>query len=180
MYELAPGWTLLGGAGRNVGGDRSKHGRVGDQDGERAPQTAAPSGAGRDFLVAGRIARACLEHLGVLLHAVGSTSCYPGPAHGPMYRVDLCSESTKLPGREMRDLRPDEAAAMLRVSPDTLRAWEQRFGYPHSVSGGAGQRRYPHREVIALRNTLDAGLSVAAAVNKARRVSTRSRAPRRR
>lgn len=80
----------------------------------------------------------------------------------------------------MLDLRPDEAAALLRVSPDTLRAWEQRFGYPHSVSRGTGQRGYAHREVIALRNTLDAGLSVAAAIDQARRVSTRSRAPRRR
>jgi MerR family transcriptional regulator, light-induced transcriptional regulator len=63
---------------------------------------------------------------------------------------------------------------MLRVSSDTLRAWEQRFGYPHSFRV-TGQRRYAHREVIALRSTLDAGLSVAAAINKARRVSTGSR-----
>lgn len=80
----------------------------------------------------------------------------------------------------MRDLRPDEAAAMLRVSPDTLQAWEERFGYPHSVSRVTGQRRYAHREVMALRNTLDAGLSVAAAINKARRVSTGNRTRRRR
>jgi len=101
-------------------------------------------------------------------------------------RAAVCTASTcaaksaKLPVREMRDLRPDEAAAMLRVSPDTLRAWEQRFGYPHSVLRATGQRRYAHREVIALRNTLDAGLSVAAAINKARRVSTGSRTRRRR
>ena len=49
------------------------------------------------------------------------------------------AESAKLPGWEMRDLRPDEAAAMLRVSPDTLRAWEERFGYPHSISRTTGQ-----------------------------------------
>ena len=69
----------------------------------------------------------------------------------------------------MRDLRPDEAAAMLRVSPETLRAWEQRFGYPHSVLRTTGQRRYAHREVMALCRTLDTGLSVVAAINKARR-----------
>jgi hypothetical protein len=85
------------------------------------------------------------------------------------------AKSAKLPSREMRDLRPDEAAAMLRVSPDTLRAWEQRFGYPHSVCRSTGQRRYAHREVVALRNTLDAGLSVAAAIDKARRVSASGR-----
>ena len=55
---------------------------------------------------------------------------------------------------------------MLRVSPDTLRAWEQRFGYPHSVFRATGQRRYANREVIALRSTLDDGLSVAAAIKK--------------
>jgi hypothetical protein len=98
----------------------------------------------------------------------------------PCTASTCAAKSAKLPGREMRDLRPDEAAAMLRVSPDTLRAWEQRFGYPHSVSRATGQRRYAHREVIALRSTLDAGLSVAAAINKARRISTGSRTRRRR
>lgn len=70
----------------------------------------------------------------------------------------------------MRDLQLDEAAAVLRVSPDTLRAWEQRFGYPHSGSDAAGERRYPHTEVIALRDSLEAGLSIVAAINKARSV----------
>lgn len=79
----------------------------------------------------------------------------------------------------MGDLRPDEAAAMLHVSPDTLRAWELRFGYPHSVFKKTGQRRYADREVIALRRTLDAGLSVSAAIKQARRVSIGSRTRRR-
>ena len=79
----------------------------------------------------------------------------------------------------MGDLRPDEAAAMLHVSPDTLRAWELRFGYPHSVFKTTGQRRYADREVIALRRTLDAGLSVSAAIKQARRVSIGSRTRRR-
>ncbi len=52
----------------------------------------------------------------------------------------------------MRDLRVDEAAAVLCVSPTTLRAWEQRFGYPRSVFGAAGQRRYSGGEVVALRS----------------------------
>jgi len=78
----------------------------------------------------------------------------------------------------MRDLRLDEAAGLLSVSPDTLRAWEKRFGYPHSVSGATGQRRYLQREVIALRNTLEAGLSIAAAINKARAVCTKTQTTR--
>jgi len=44
-------------------------------------------------LVGGRISRACLEHVWVLLHAVGSARCYPGAAHRPAYRLDLCRES---------------------------------------------------------------------------------------
>jgi len=74
----------------------------------------------------------------------------------------------------MRGLRLDEAAAVLCVNPDTLRAWEKRFGYPHSVFGATGQRRYIHREVIALRNTLEAGLSIPVAINKARAICTRT------
>ena len=70
----------------------------------------------------------------------------------------------------MRHLQLDEAAAVLCVSPDTLRAWERRFGYPRSVFGAAGQPRYGYEEVIALRDSLEAGLSIASAINKARAV----------
>ena len=70
----------------------------------------------------------------------------------------------------MRRLQLDEAAAVLCVSPDTLRAWDQRFGYPRSVFGGAGQPRYSYEVVIALRDSLEAGLSIASAINKARAV----------
>ncbi|MBV9000834.1 MAG: MerR family DNA-binding transcriptional regulator, partial [Solirubrobacterales bacterium] len=30
----------------------------------------------------------------------------------------------------MRYLKTSEAAALLNVSPNTLRAWERRFGFP--------------------------------------------------
>lgn len=69
---------------------------------------------------------------------------------------------------------------MLRVSSDTLRAWERRFGYPHSVCGAAGQRRYSRGEVIALRDSLTVGLSIASAINAARGVIADSQRPRRR
>ena len=77
-------------------------------------------------------------------------------------------KSAKLPTREVRDLRLDEAAAVLCVSPDTLRAWERRFSFPHHVAGAAGQRCYVRGEVFALRDSLETGLSVAAAVGRAR------------
>jgi|HubBroStandDraft_6_1064221.scaffolds.fasta_scaffold263064_1 DNA-binding transcriptional MerR regulator len=77
----------------------------------------------------------------------------------------------------MRDLRVDEAAAVLCVSPATLRAWEQRFGYPRSVFGAAGQRRYSGGEVVALHDRLEAGLSVASAINTARALGSDSQTP---
>jgi hypothetical protein len=87
---------------------------------------------------------------------------------------DVHSETDKTAGRTVRDLQIDEAAAVLCVSPDTLRAWEQRFDYPHSISGAAGERRYAHGEVIALRDSLLAGLSITAAIEKARRAGADS------
>ena len=50
----------------------------------------------------------------------------------------------------------------------------ERFGYPHSVSGAAGERRYAHEEVIALRDSLEAGRSITAAIDKARGVGADS------
>ena len=66
--------------------------------------------------------------------------------------------SSKLPGREMRDLWLDEAAAVLCVSPDTLRTWERRFSFPRQVAGAAGQHRYIGGEVFALRDSSETGL----------------------
>jgi MerR family transcriptional regulator, light-induced transcriptional regulator len=68
----------------------------------------------------------------------------------------------------MRYLQLAEAAAVLCVSQDTLRAWEQRFGYPRSVGGAAGRPCYRYDEVIALRDSLQAGLSITSAINQAR------------
>lgn len=77
-------------------------------------------------------------------------------------------ETDKTAGPRMGDLPLDEAAAVLGVSPDTLRAWELRFGYPHSVAGTAEKPRYAHGEVMALHDSLEAGLSIAGAIDKAR------------
>jgi MerR family transcriptional regulator, light-induced transcriptional regulator len=72
----------------------------------------------------------------------------------------------------MRDLWLDEAAAVLCVSPDTLQAWERRFSFPHQVAGASGQHRYVCDEVFALRESLETGLSVVSAIDKARALST--------
>jgi DNA-binding transcriptional MerR regulator len=65
-------------------------------------------------------------------------------------------------------LRTSEAAGFLNVSPNTLRAWEERFGYPRPGRSPGGQRIYPLAELVALREALSAGLAVSSAVSAAR------------
>jgi len=68
----------------------------------------------------------------------------------------------------MRTLKTSEAAALLNVSPNTLRAWERRFGYPTAQRSAGRHRLYTHGEVAALRDALQQGLSISSAVSRAR------------
>lgn len=68
----------------------------------------------------------------------------------------------------MRTLKTSEAAALLNVSPNTLRAWERRFGYPKPQRSAGQHRLYTHGEVAALRDALQEGLSISSAVSRAR------------
>jgi MerR family transcriptional regulator, light-induced transcriptional regulator len=68
----------------------------------------------------------------------------------------------------MRYLKTTEAAALLDVAPNTLRAWERRFGFPNPQRSPGGHRAYPHGEVAALRAALEEGHSISAAVARAR------------
>lgn len=68
----------------------------------------------------------------------------------------------------MRTLKMGEAASLLNVSPNTLRAWERRFGFPAPQRTAGGHRCYLHGEVAALHQSLAQGLSVVAAVSSAR------------
>ncbi|HSC02855.1 MAG TPA: MerR family transcriptional regulator [Solirubrobacteraceae bacterium] len=68
----------------------------------------------------------------------------------------------------MRYLKTTEAAALLDVGPSTLRAWERRFGFPKPQRSHGGHRHYTHGEVAALRDALQEGLSISAAVMRAR------------
>ena len=67
------------------------------------------------------------------------------------------------------------AAALLGVSPETVVAWEQRYGFPTS---GSSVPRYSQSEVLALRDSLEDGLSIASAVAHARQRNRRRRAVR--
>jgi DNA-binding transcriptional MerR regulator len=68
----------------------------------------------------------------------------------------------------MRTLKTSEAASLLNVSPNTLRAWERRFGYPKPQRSAGRHRLYTHGEVSALRDALQQGLSISSAVSRAR------------
>lgn len=68
----------------------------------------------------------------------------------------------------MRYLKTTEAAALLDVGPNTLRAWERRFGFPNPQRSPGGHRTYLHGEVAALRAALEEGHSLSAAVSRAR------------
>ena len=67
----------------------------------------------------------------------------------------------------MRTLKTSEAAELLHVSANTLRAWEHRFGYPRPQRSPGGHRLYPYGEIDALRRALHDGLSAASAASKA-------------
>ncbi len=68
----------------------------------------------------------------------------------------------------VRTLKTSEAAALLNVSANTLRAWERRFDYPQPHRTPGKHRVYVHAEVAALRDALRDGLSISSAVSRAR------------
>lgn len=67
--------------------------------------------------------------------------------------------------RPLRSLDLDAAARLLDVSPQTLLAWEARYRFPSSSRSDA---RYSESEVLALRDSLCEGASIAWAVTRAR------------
>ena len=68
----------------------------------------------------------------------------------------------------VRTLKTSEAAAALNVSPNTLRAWERRFAYPKPQRTAGQHRLYTDRDIFALRDALQQGLSISSAVARAR------------
>lgn len=68
----------------------------------------------------------------------------------------------------MRTLKTSEAAGLLNVSPNTVRAWERRFGYPKPGRSPGKHRLYSYAEIVALRDALEEGLSISSAVSVAR------------
>jgi MerR family transcriptional regulator, light-induced transcriptional regulator len=68
----------------------------------------------------------------------------------------------------MTGIRTNAAAVMLGVSPNTLRSWERRYGFPQPQRSPGGHRQYSHAEVEALRVTLAETHNVSSAIALAR------------
>ena len=68
----------------------------------------------------------------------------------------------------MSGIRTNAAAAMLGVSPNTLRSWERRFNYPQPRRTQGGHRQYDLAEVEALREAFDQTHNISSAISLAR------------
>jgi MerR family transcriptional regulator, light-induced transcriptional regulator len=68
----------------------------------------------------------------------------------------------------MTSVRTNAAAVMLGVSPNTLRSWERRFGYPMPRRTSGGHRQYDLGELEALRQAFEETQNISSAVSIAR------------
>src|SRR4051794_4733193 len=68
----------------------------------------------------------------------------------------------------MSVVRTNAAAAMLGVSPNTLRSWERRFGYPRPQRTQGGHRQFDLTEIEALRQAFSETHNISSAISIAR------------
>jgi hypothetical protein len=68
----------------------------------------------------------------------------------------------------MPAIRTNAAAAMLGVSPNTLRSWERRFGFPEPRRTAGGHRQFELAEIEALRAAFEQTHNVSSAIAVAR------------
>jgi DNA-binding transcriptional MerR regulator len=67
----------------------------------------------------------------------------------------------------MSGIRTNAAAELLGVSPNTLRSWERRFGYPEPRRTAGGHRQYDLGELEALRRALLETHNISSAIQVA-------------
>jgi DNA-binding transcriptional MerR regulator len=67
----------------------------------------------------------------------------------------------------MSGIRTNAAAELLGVSPNTLRSWERRFGYPTPRRSAGGHRQYELGELEALRRALLETHNISSAIQVA-------------
>jgi MerR family transcriptional regulator, light-induced transcriptional regulator len=68
----------------------------------------------------------------------------------------------------MNGIRTNAAAVMLGVSPNTLRSWERRYGFPRPHRSAGGHRQYALAEIESLRQTLSETHNVSSAISLTR------------
>jgi DNA-binding transcriptional MerR regulator len=68
----------------------------------------------------------------------------------------------------MSAIRTNAAAALLGVSPNALRSWERRFGYPIPQRTAGGHRQFDLAEIEALRQAYAETRDISSAISVAR------------
>jgi hypothetical protein len=68
----------------------------------------------------------------------------------------------------MSAVRTNAAAAMIGVSPSTLRSWERRYGFPSPRRTEGGHRQFDLGEIEALRSAFEETQNVSSAISMAR------------
>jgi len=74
-------------------------------------------------------------------------------------------------------IRTNAAAAMLGVSPNTLRSWERRFGFPEPKRTAGGHRQFDLVEIEALRAAFEETQNISSAISVARERGTGPASP---
>src|SRR5438094_754727 len=74
---------------------------------------------------------------------------------------------TSIP-RDMGVIRTNAAAAMLGVSPNTLRSWERRYGFPEPRRTAGGHRQFDLADIEALRAGFEETHNISSAISIAR------------
>jgi DNA-binding transcriptional MerR regulator len=74
-------------------------------------------------------------------------------------------------------IRTNAAAAMLGISPNTLRSWERRFGFPEPRRSAGGHRQFDLAEIEALRAGLEETQNISSAISLARERGTGPSSP---
>src|SRR3978361_2028326 len=74
-------------------------------------------------------------------------------------------------------IRTNAAAAMLGISPNTLRSWERRFGFPEPRRSAGGHRQFDLAEIEALRAGLEETQNISSAISLARARGTAPPSP---
>lgn len=75
---------------------------------------------------------------------------------------------------DAQSLPAHEAANFLHISPTTLGAWEQQFGFPASVGSEHPAAAYLITELLALQDALCDALSITSAIQSARQHTART------